>query len=100
MANTAFELIVKQQIRRLEDPSLKCTSLVYDELVRILTQLLHKQMFKRFPALKEKFYSVVIAFFKKSTTPTNKLVQDLVGYVLTCLLIYGLLSISLSCSAP
>jgi len=28
----AFELIVKQQIKRLEEPSLKCVSLIYDEL--------------------------------------------------------------------
>lgn len=36
----AFEIIVKQQIRRLEDPSLKCCQLVYEELTRILSQLL------------------------------------------------------------
>jgi len=44
VGTTAFELIVKQQIKRLEDPSLKCASLVYDELVRILSQLLQKQV--------------------------------------------------------
>lgn len=38
----AFEIIVKQQIKRLEDPSLKCCQLVYDELIRILGQLLAK----------------------------------------------------------
>ena len=38
----AFEIIVKQQIRRLEDPSLKCCQLIYDELIRILSQLLQK----------------------------------------------------------
>jgi dynamin 1-like protein len=79
VGTTAFELIVKQQIRRLEDPSLKCVSLVYDELVRILGQLLNKQPFRRYPQLKEKFHAVAIAFFKKSTDPTNKLVRDLVA---------------------
>ncbi|MCJ1363991.1 vacuolar protein sorting-associated protein 1 [Acarospora aff. strigata] len=79
VGTTAFELIVKQQIKRLEDPSLKCVSLVYDELVRILTQLLSKQMFRRYPQLKEKFHQVVISFFKKSMDPTNKLVKDLVA---------------------
>jgi len=53
--------------------------MVYEELVRILTQLLQKQFFKRFPTLKERFQSVVIAFFKKALNPTNKLVQDLVN---------------------
>lgn len=42
VGTTAFEVIIKQQIKRLEDPSLKCVNLVYDELVRILAQLLQK----------------------------------------------------------
>ncbi|KAJ5146508.1 uncharacterized protein N7515_001072 [Penicillium bovifimosum] len=79
VGTTAFELIVKQQIRRLEEPSLKCISLVYDELVRILSQLLSKQLFRRYPMLKEKFHAVVIAFFKKCMEPTNKLVKDLIN---------------------
>lgn len=79
VGTTAFELIVKQQIKRLEDPSLKCVSLVFDELVRILTQLLGKPLFRRYPQLKEKFHAVVIAFFRKAMDPTNKLVRDLVA---------------------
>ncbi|RDA86584.1 hypothetical protein CP532_5987 [Ophiocordyceps camponoti-leonardi (nom. inval.)] len=78
VGTTAFELIVKQQIKRLEDPSLKCVSLVYDELVRILSQLLGKQLYRRYPQLKEKMHGVVIGFFKKAMEPTNKLVRDLV----------------------
>lgn len=42
VGTTAFEVIIKQQIKRLEDPSLKCCQLVYDELIRILGQLLSK----------------------------------------------------------
>ena len=76
---TAFENIVKQQIKRLEEPSLRCVSLIYDELVRILGQLLTKPMFRRYPQLKEKFHMVVISFFKKAMDPTNKLVKDLVA---------------------
>jgi vacuolar protein sorting-associated protein 1 len=79
VGTTAFELIVKQQIKRLEEPSLKCASLVYDELVRILTQLLGKPLFRRYPGLKEKIHAVVINFFKKVMDPTNKLVKDLVA---------------------
>ncbi|APA12569.1 hypothetical protein SS1G_03790 [Sclerotinia sclerotiorum 1980 UF-70] len=79
VGTTAFELIVKQQIKRLEEPSLKCASLVYDELVRILNQLLAKPLFRRYPQLKEKFHAVVIAFFKKAMDPANKLVRDLVA---------------------
>lgn len=79
VGTTAFELIVKQQIKRLEEPSLKCVALVFDELVRILGQLLQKNLFRRYPQLKEKFHSVVINFFRKVMDPTNKLVRDLVA---------------------
>lgn len=79
VGTTAFEVIVKQQIKRMEEPSLKCVSLVYDELVRILTQLLSKQLYRRYPTLKEKLHTTVISFFKKAMEPTNKLVKDLVA---------------------
>ena len=79
VGTAAFEIIVKQQIRRLEEPSLKCVSLVYDELIRILGQLLTRQIFRRYPQLKEKVYNVVVAFFKKAIDPANKLVRDLVS---------------------
>lgn len=79
VGTTAFELIVKQQIKRLEEPSVKCISLVYDELVRILGQLLTKQLFRRYPQLKDKFHQVVVNFFRKAMDPTNKLVKDLVS---------------------
>ncbi|KAI9348288.1 Dynamin central region-domain-containing protein [Zopfochytrium polystomum] len=79
VGTAAFEVLVKQQIKRLEDPSLKCVSMIYDELVRILNKLLTKPTFRRFPELRERFYNVVISFFKKSLVPTNKLVSDLIS---------------------
>ena len=42
IGTAAFELIVKQQIKRLEEPGLERCYLVYDELIRILGQLLSK----------------------------------------------------------
>ncbi|KAJ3027153.1 UNVERIFIED_CONTAM: vacuolar protein sorting-associated protein 1 [Siphonaria sp. JEL0065] len=79
VGTAAFEVLVKQQIKRLEDPGLKCVSMVYDELVRILNRLLQKPVFKRFPELRERLYNVVIGFFKKCMNPTNKLVSDLIA---------------------
>ncbi|KAI8927666.1 Dynamin central region-domain-containing protein [Entophlyctis helioformis] len=79
VGTAAFEILVKQQIKRLEDPSIKCCTMVYDELVRILNRLLQKPIFKRFPALREKFYNVVIRFFQKCMTPTSKLVSDVIN---------------------
>jgi replication fork clamp-binding protein CrfC len=42
VGTTAFEVIVKQQIKRLEEPSVKCTTMIYEELLRILGHLLQK----------------------------------------------------------
>ncbi|KAJ3260321.1 vacuolar protein sorting-associated protein 1 [Boothiomyces macroporosus] len=75
----AFEILIKQQIKRLEDPSIKCCAMIYDELVRILTRLLQKPTFKRFPKLREKFYTVCINFFQKCLQPTQKLVTDIIN---------------------
>ncbi|GAA5843681.1 hypothetical protein JCM9279_000101 [Rhodotorula babjevae] len=80
VGTTAFEVIIKQQIKRIEEPALKCASLVYDELMRILAQLLNKNAtFKRYPGLRDRFYATVQAFFRNRMVPTNKLVQDLVS---------------------
>jgi vacuolar protein sorting-associated protein 1 len=79
VGTNTFEAIVKNQIKRVEEPSLKCVSLVYDELVRILSGLLSKPLYRRYPQLKEKMHTVVIAFFKKALEPTNKLVKDLIA---------------------
>lgn len=70
VGTTAFELIVKQQIKRLEDPSLKCVSLVYDELVRILTQLLQKQVStlpRPFEAFCIVVYILIFSIFNSSS---------------------------------
>ncbi|KAJ3215281.1 vacuolar protein sorting-associated protein 1 [Dinochytrium kinnereticum] len=79
VGTAAFEVLVKQQIKRLEDPSLKCVTMVYDELIRILNKLLQKPVFRRFPNLKERFYNVVLNFYKKALLPTNKFVSDIIS---------------------
>ncbi|CAN6612046.1 vacuolar protein sorting-associated protein 1 [Trichomonascus vanleenenianus] len=74
----AFEVIVKQQIQRFEEPSLKCVQLVYDELVRVLNQILQKPIFRRYPSLRDAVSKTVIGFLKTNMDPSNKLVSDLV----------------------
>ncbi|KAF7342763.1 Vacuolar protein sorting-associated protein 1 [Mycena sanguinolenta] len=80
IGTAAFEVLVKSQVKRLEEPSLKCCQLVYDELLRILSEILGKMpALKRYPALRERLHSVVLGFFKKSLEPTRKLVSDMVA---------------------
>lgn len=78
VSGQSFEVLVKQQIKRLEEPSFQCVVMVHDELIRILGQLESKKVFKRFPLLKEKFHAAVVNFFKGSLDPTNKLVGDII----------------------
>lgn len=75
----AFEVIVKQQIKRFEEPSLKCVSLVYDELVRIVSHILQKPIFRRYPNMKQQLNETMVAFLRASLLPTNTLVTDLVS---------------------
>lgn len=79
VGTTAFEVLVKKQIHRFEDPSLKCITLVYDELVRILSQVLSKPHFTRYPALRDSINDVFIGFLRKALVPTNKVVIDIVS---------------------
>ncbi|KAJ6559543.1 Dynamin central region-domain-containing protein [Mycena capillaripes] len=79
VGTATFEILVKHQIRRLEEPSIKCCQLVYDELLRIIAEILAKMSaFRRYPALRERFNLVVISFLKTLMEPTRKLVTDLV----------------------
>ncbi|KAJ7215674.1 Dynamin central region-domain-containing protein [Mycena haematopus] len=80
IGTAGFEVLVKTQVKRLEEPSLKCCQLVYDELLRILSVVLGKMpALRQYPALRERLHSVVLGFFKKSMEPTRKLVSDMVA---------------------
>lgn len=74
----AFEVLVQQQIRRMEDPTLRCVNLIFDELVRILSQIIAQPMYSRYPALKEQLSLHFVAFLRSEVIPTNEFVIDLI----------------------
>nr|CAG4647697.1 EOG090X01UE [Moina brachiata] len=77
----SFELLVKRQIRRLEDPSLRCIELVHEEMQRIIqhcgTEV--QQEMLRFPKLHEKIVDVVTTLLRQRLPPTNVMVENLVA---------------------
>nr|CAG4649969.1 EOG090X01UE [Sida crystallina] len=77
----SFELLVKRQIRRLEEPSLRCIELVHEEMQRIIqhcgTEV--QQEMLRFPKLHEKIVDVVTALLRQRLPPTNSMVENLVS---------------------
>lgn len=74
----AFEVLVKQQIHRMEDPSIRCINLIFDELVRILSQIISQPQYSRYPSLKEQLSQHFIQLLREELIPTNKFVTDII----------------------
>ncbi|KAM3163502.1 Vacuolar protein sorting-associated protein 1 [Lachancea thermotolerans] len=74
----AFEVLVKQQIKRFEEPSLRLVSLVFDELVRILKQIISQPKYARYPGLREAMSNYFVQFLKEAIIPTNTFVSDII----------------------
>jgi len=77
----SFELLVKRQIRRLEEPSLRCVELVHEEMQRIIqhcgTEV--QQEMLRFPKLHERIVDVVTHLLRRRLPTTNMMVENLVA---------------------
>ncbi|XP_031846880.1 dynamin related protein 1 isoform X2 [Nomia melanderi] len=77
----SFELLVKRQIRRLEEPSLRCVELVHDEMQSIIQHcgIEVQQEMLRFPKLHERIVDVVTLLLRRRLPPTNQMVENLVA---------------------
>uniref|UniRef100_A0A671V9U8 Dynamin-1-like protein n=1 Tax=Sparus aurata TaxID=8175 RepID=A0A671V9U8_SPAAU len=77
----SFELLVKRQIKRLEDPSLRCVELVHEELQRIIQHCssYSTQELLRFPKLHDSIVEVVTGLLRKRLPITNEMVHNLVA---------------------
>ncbi|EDO34895.1 predicted protein [Nematostella vectensis] len=76
----SFELLVKRQIRRLEEPSLRCIELVHEEMQRIIQHSFDQVMeIKRFPRLHESIVDVIINLLQRRLMPCNEMVENLVA---------------------
>ncbi|CDW73557.1 dynamin-1-like protein [Stylonychia lemnae] len=73
----AFEVLSKQQILRLESPSLQCVQLVYEELRRIVTEV-DMPEFSRFQNLRKKIIEIMYQLLTKSLVPCNQMVKNLI----------------------
>ncbi|XP_023018189.1 dynamin related protein 1 isoform X2 [Leptinotarsa decemlineata] len=77
----SFELLVKRQIRRLEEPSLRCVELIHEEMQRIIQHCGNEvqQEMMRFPRLYEKIVDVVTQLLRRRLPTTNVMVENLVA---------------------
>ena len=74
----AFEVLSKQQINRLESPSLQCVQLVYEELRRVVNEI-EMQELLRFQNLRKKIVEVMLGLLNKQLKPTNQMVRSLIS---------------------
>jgi replication fork clamp-binding protein CrfC len=74
----AFELLVKRQISRLEEPSLQCIDYVYEELQRIVNQVCdsNSKELDRFNNLREKMIEVIINILQINKLKTVNMIVD------------------------
>ncbi|XP_043936035.1 dynamin-1-like protein isoform X2 [Protopterus annectens] len=77
----SFELLVKRQMKRLEEPSLRCVELVHEELQRIIQHCstYSTQELLRFPKLHDAIVEVVTGLLRKRLPITNEMVHNLVA---------------------
>mmetsp|Transcript_13291 Transcript_13291/g.21813 ORF Transcript_13291/g.21813 Transcript_13291/m.21813 type:complete len:697 (+) Transcript_13291:164-2254(+) len=82
----SFELVVKRQIARLEQPSQECVSLVHDEVRRLVAQCEPPEL-TTYPMLRMRVLEVANGLIRESLPATQEMVNDLItmelGYVNT-----------------
>jgi len=72
-----FELLTKRQISRLLEPSLHCVDIVYEELLRIVSQLESKELI-RFSILRERVMEVMTELLNECRIPTREMIENLI----------------------
>lgn len=97
----SFELLVKKQVKRLEEPSLRCVELVHEEMQRIIQHCSNystqvsaagpfrtprrrteaacvcvRQELQRFPKLHEAIVEAVTSLLRKRLPVTNEMVRS------------------------
>ncbi|SGZ53401.1 CIC11C00000002071 [Sungouiella intermedia] len=77
----AFDLLVKPQVKLLEEPSRGCVELVYEELMKIVHSICNSGStveMNRYPRLQAKLMEVVSDLLRERLGPTIKYVESLI----------------------
>ena len=73
----SFDLLVRRQIARLEQPGLQCVDLVFDEMQRMAFQSETAEL-GRFPELRDTVYEIVNQLLRNCVVPTQKMISNLI----------------------
>ncbi|OUZ99758.1 Dynamin central domain [Macleaya cordata] len=72
-----FEVLVRKQISRLEDPSLQCARFIYDELIKMSHRCLVNEL-QRFPVLRKRMDEVIGNFLRDGLEPSEIMIKHLI----------------------
>lgn len=73
----AFDLLVRRQIARLEQPGLQCLDMVVEEMQKMIAQSETLEL-NRFPELRDRTMEVVLKLLKDSVRPASKMISNLI----------------------
>lgn len=73
----SFDILVRKQIERLEQPGVQCVDMIYEELQRIAFQSQPTEL-TRYPKLRERLNEVVANLLRRCVGPTQMMVSNLV----------------------
>lgn len=73
----SFEMLVKRQVKMLEDPSIRCVDQVFEELAAIVDHC--EKNLLRFPNLKEKTKEFVIGLLREYMEPLKEFIRNLIN---------------------
>lgn len=73
----SFDILVRRQIARLEQPGVQCVDLVYEELQRIALQSQPNEL-TRYPVLRDRMIEVVSSLLRRCLAPTQMMISNVV----------------------
>ena len=78
LPDDSFEVLVKQAIRKMSDPCVKCARIVHDELGRIARTLINQQALQRYPRLAQSVEDATRDFLVEGLVPAESMINSLV----------------------
>ena len=78
LPDDSFEVLVKQAIRKMSDPCVKCARIVHDELGRIARTLINQQNLQRYPRLAQSVEDATRDFLVEGLVRAESMINSLV----------------------
>jgi len=74
---TTLEVLLKQQISRLQEPCIECSHITYEELRKVLFHVKIPEL-ERFKVLSDRILKLMQKLLKKHLEPTDGMIQTLI----------------------